>query len=701
MDYLEIERTYEEFNNLLPLLNKIEQCGLDDSMTIFQINSLNPTHYSDIKENMIYKKSHRDSAVILSVQKVQDILEIEYMELMYNGVPKESYNKDFPNDFIQYRVGIDQIELDENGELQKNIIPLLTQLGTEDIETFCICNMIINNSVINDVVINKNGEWTPIHNTVEDIGTFIYMIDLLDDYDTIIEGRDIINVVPINEFLVESRAFFFGFTEIIIKWSENILMLYSRYITLYLNQSLYQNTIDNIAYIFTELLKVYTSTCFLIKDAIKFNEKIKQINDNESLQLYEHFNNIIGTRTTFSYKMEELQSRFNNYLTIFSANTKNKISTFNGNINIFELPKDIDNMLLSSINEVITALKEFDEIHVFMKMAYKNSKLDYRQYHSTGVYSDYTRIDNLITPTLLYITANLELYLYQSIWEIINIYSAIIKASDNKLMTTSWLGYYLYSYILYNSVNEPFKNLYTIIKLLPEFIDYTKAFTNVYAKVLVMYEETEEDIMQGERKLIDNNWDRLTQELRSMSIEQLWNRAIEDGIPNEDILAAYHSVKNPSERKNKLIHIIASNTTKNIREGVHISRRYDELRPKETTAQELSTSRFDTLRRRGNEWADRQNYIIRDNNSVYTDPIRKYHSTLPLRLQTELGRLRTSIKRSEIEDTPIMNLEGQYELAEGNRVANFLEDISQYGGKRKTKKKQKKKQRTKKKLLKK
>ena len=72
-----------------------------------------------------------------------------------------------------------------------------------------------------------------------------------------------------------------------------------------------------------------------------------------------------------------------------------------------------------------------------------------------------------------------------------------------------------------------------------------------------------------------------------------------------------------------------------------------------------------------------------------------------MRLQTELGRLRKSIKKSEIEDTPIMNLEGQYQLAEGNRVANFLQDISQYGGKRKTKKKRKKKQRTKKKLLKK
>ena len=196
-----------------------------------------------------------------------------------------------------------------------------------------------------------------------------------------------------------------------------------------------------------------------------------------------------------------------------------------------------------------------------------------------------------------------------------------------------------------------------------------------------------------------------------MSIEQLWDRAIEIGIPNEDILSAYHSVDGPEryvipERKNKLIHLIASNISKNIQEGVFISRRYDDLRPYETTAQELSTSRFDTLRRRGNEWADRQNYIIRDNNSVYTDPIRRYHSTLPLRLQTELGRLRTSIKRSEIEDTPIMNLEGQHQLAQDTRAANFLEDISHYGGKRKTQKKRKakkkqKKQRTKKKLLKK
>ena len=119
MNYLEIEQTYEEFNKLSVLLNKLEQSGLDDSSIIVSLNSFNPTHYSDIDVNMIYKKTHRDTAVILSVQKVQDILEIEYMELMYNGVPAESYNKDLPNDFIQYRVGIDQIELDENGKLKK------------------------------------------------------------------------------------------------------------------------------------------------------------------------------------------------------------------------------------------------------------------------------------------------------------------------------------------------------------------------------------------------------------------------------------------------------------------------------------------------------------------------------------------------------------------------------------------------------
>jgi hypothetical protein len=199
------------------------------------------------------------------------------------------------------------------------------------------------------------------------------------------------------------------------------------------------------------------------------------------------------------------------------------------------------------------------------------------------------------------------------------------------------------------------------------------------------------------------DWDKLTRELKPMNIEQLWDRAEEDGIPNKDILDAALSAKEPGtqRKKHELMKLIASNTTKNLREGVHISRRYDELRPKETTAQELSTSRFDTLRRRGNEWADRQNYIISDNNRVYTDAIRKYQSSLPLRLQTESDRLRKSIKRSEIEDTPLMNLEGQYQLAEDNRVANFLQDISQYGGKRKTKKKRKKKQRTKKKLLKK
>ena len=198
---------------------------------------------------------------------------------------------------------------------------------------------------------------------------------------------------------------------------------------------------------------------------------------------------------------------------------------------------------------------------MFTKIAHENSKLDYRQYHSTGVYSDYNRIDNIITPILTYITTYLEYYLYNSIWEIINIYSAIIKASDNKLMTTSWLGYYLYSYIQYNRENEQFKNFYTIIKLLPEFIDYAKTFTNVYAKVLVMHEETEIDIMHGERKLIDNNWDKLTRDLRSMSIKQLRDRGIEDGNPNEDMRTAFRSAKDPSERKNKLIHLIATNIT--------------------------------------------------------------------------------------------------------------------------------------------
>ena len=692
MDFLEIEQTYEEFNKLSVLLNKLEQSGLDDSRIIVSLNSLNPTHYSDIDVNMIYKKTHRDAAVILSVQKVQDILEIEYMELMYNGVPAESYNKDLPNDFIQYRVGIDQIELDENGELKKNIIPLLTQLGTEDIESFCICNMIISN-----IVINKNGNWTHIHYNVDDIGTFIYMIDRLDDYDTTIEGRDIINVAPINEILGSSDT---DYNKIIYKWSENISMLYSGYITQHLNEFLDKETENTIAYVFSELLNVYTTTYVLIKEAIKFNDKIRNISDNESIKIYEHFKNIIGNHTTYSIKPEEQQSRFNNYLTIFSANIINNINNFNGNINIFELPKNIDKTLISYINKVITTLKEFDEIHMFTKIAHENSKLDYRQYHSTGVYSDYNRIDNIITPILTYITTYLEYYLYNSIWEIINIYSAIIGGGDNYILITE-LSDYLYSYIQYNRENEQFKNFYTIIKLLPEFIDYVKTFTNVNAKVLVMAEETEEDIMRGERRLMDYNWDKLTRELKSMSFRDLADRAIEIGIPNKDISDAYHSAKDPSERKNKLIHLIASNISKNIREGVYISRRYDDLRPYETTAQELSTSRFDTLRRRGNEWADRQNYIIRDNNSVYTDPIRRYHSTLPLRLQTELDRLRRSIKRSDIEDTPIMNLEGQYQLAEGNRVANFLEDISQYGGKRKTQKKRKKKQRTKKKLLKK
>ena len=92
-----------------------------------------------------------------------------------------------------------------------------------------------------------------------------------------------------------------------------------------------------------------------------------------------------------------------------------------------------------------------------------------------------------------------------------------------------------------------------------------------------------------------------------------------------------------------------------------------------------------------------------DNNRVYTDAIREYQSSLPLRLQTELDRIRTSIKRPEIEDTPVTNY---HQLAQNTIAANFLQDISQYGGKRKTKKKQKakkkqKKQRTKKKLLKK
>ena len=57
MNYLEIERTYEEFNKLSVLLNKLEQSGLDDSRIIVSLNSLNPTHYSDIDVNMIYKKA--------------------------------------------------------------------------------------------------------------------------------------------------------------------------------------------------------------------------------------------------------------------------------------------------------------------------------------------------------------------------------------------------------------------------------------------------------------------------------------------------------------------------------------------------------------------------------------------------------------------------------------------------------------------
>ena len=78
MDYLEIEQTYEEFNKLSVLLNKLEQSGLNDSSIIVSLNSLNPTHYSDIDVNMIYKKTHRDSALILSVQKIQDMLECSF-----------------------------------------------------------------------------------------------------------------------------------------------------------------------------------------------------------------------------------------------------------------------------------------------------------------------------------------------------------------------------------------------------------------------------------------------------------------------------------------------------------------------------------------------------------------------------------------------------------------------------------------------
>ena len=41
MDFLEIEQTYEEFNKLSVLLNKLEQSGLDDSSIIVSLNSLN------------------------------------------------------------------------------------------------------------------------------------------------------------------------------------------------------------------------------------------------------------------------------------------------------------------------------------------------------------------------------------------------------------------------------------------------------------------------------------------------------------------------------------------------------------------------------------------------------------------------------------------------------------------------------------
>ena len=711
MDYLEIEQTYEEFTKLSLLLNKIEQSGLDDSRIIGSINSFNPTHYSDIVVNMIYKKTYKDSAVILDVQKLQDILEIEYMEVMFDGDPGDPrfFNKDLPNDFLSIRVGKDQIELDENGLLKKNIIPQLTQLETEDIETFYICNMIINFQ-LPQIPIIKDGNYHPV-GIKEDIGTFIYMINLLDDNDTIIEGTDIINAAPINEILGSSDT---DYNKLIYKWSENISMLYSGYITQDLNQYLDQNTIDTIQHVFSELLQVYTSTYVLIKEAIKFNEKIKNISDNESLKIYEHFKNIIGKDTTYSNKIKELQSKFYVSLTVFPVNIKNKIDNFNGNINIFELPKDIDKMLILYINKTVTTLKEFDDSHSFMEKVHEKGNLDYGQHRSMGVHLDFSRIDEIITPILTFITAYLELYLYHSIWKIMNIYSAIIKDKriivlKNKLIHL--LFYYLYSYIQYNREYEQFKNMYTITKLLPEFIDYTKAFKNVYAKVLVMYEESEEDMWRSERRLIDYDWDKLRRELKSMSIEQMWDRAIEIGIPNEDILAAYRSAEGPAryittERKHKLIKLISSNITKNNRDGHDISRRYDELRPYETTAQELSTSRFDTLRTRGNEWADRQNYIIQDHNTEYTDSIRRHQSYLPMGLQTESNRLRNSIKRSEIEDTPVMNLEGQHQLAQNTRAANFLQDISQYGGKRKTKKKQKakkkqKKQRTKKKLLKK
>ena len=238
MDYLEIEQTYEEFNKLSSLLNKIEQSGLDDSRIIGSINSFNPTHYSDIVVNMIYKKTYKDSAVILDVQIKSDMLEIEYMEVMFDGDPGDPrfFNKDLPNDFLSIRVGKDQIELDENGLLKKNIIPQLTQLETEDIETFYICNMIINFQ-LPQIPIIKDGNYHPV-GIKEDIGTFIYMINLLDDNDTIIEGTDIINAAPINEILGSSDT---DYNKLIYKWSENISMLYSGYITQDLNQYLDQN----------------------------------------------------------------------------------------------------------------------------------------------------------------------------------------------------------------------------------------------------------------------------------------------------------------------------------------------------------------------------------------------------------------------------------------------------------------------------
>ena len=39
MNYLEIEQTYEEFNKLSVLLNKLEQSGLDDSRIIVSLNN--------------------------------------------------------------------------------------------------------------------------------------------------------------------------------------------------------------------------------------------------------------------------------------------------------------------------------------------------------------------------------------------------------------------------------------------------------------------------------------------------------------------------------------------------------------------------------------------------------------------------------------------------------------------------------------